>query len=235
MRKTWPNFCSYRRFSAASSDSVGAEACMAPSCSRSELAGASPPRSPMRGWAFIASSHSSSVRASMAWSAASNPRAATSRAHRLFARHLYSRASRSSLNPQRHQLETAHIDEPSICDLQLGDHREGEEAQGHEGGGHGHAHGVQAPLHRAQALVDLGQRAVAHQSGDGQRELLDGPPACGDDDAAAYLREARDAGGYIGVVDAEDDDVVRVVRHRRRERASLQADVGGEAEADAAA
>ena len=76
--------------------------------------------------------------------------------------------------------------------------------------------------------MDLGQRAVAHQARDGQRQLLDRPPTFCDDDAAADLGEPHRASGHIAVVDAENDDVVGVVRHGRRERSALQADVGRE-------
>src|SRR5229473_27986 len=41
------------------------------------------------------------------------------------------------------------------------------------------------------------------------------------------------ASGHVGVVDAEDHDVVRVMRDRRRERSTLEPDVGGKAQADA--
>src|SRR5438034_2785162 len=86
IRNTWPKRSSYRRFSAASVASVAPEARMARLCSRSELVGTSPPRSPIRGCAFIASRHSSSVSWSMARSAGSP--VATECAHLRLARQL---------------------------------------------------------------------------------------------------------------------------------------------------
>src|SRR5581483_429924 len=145
MRKTWPNFSSYLRFSAARAAFVSSGACMARLCSRSEVSGASPPRSPMRGWAFIAANHSSSVSRSIAASADSP--AATACAQRRLASTPYSLSSRSSLNAERHQLEAGDVDEAAVGDLQLGDDGEGQEAQGHEGRGHRHAHLLEPRLH----------------------------------------------------------------------------------------
>src|SRR3989454_3503790 len=69
MRKTWPNRSSYRRFSTASALSASGEAYMTPRCSPSEVAGASPPRSPILGCAANASIHSRSLSSAEAMSA----------------------------------------------------------------------------------------------------------------------------------------------------------------------
>ena len=54
------------------------------------------------------------------------------------------------------------------------------------------------------------------------------------DDAASELDEPLDREGHVPVVHAHDDEVVRVVRHARGERAALEAGSGDEAETDAA-
>ena len=59
--------------------------------------------------------------------------------------------------------------------------------------------------------------------------------AVDDDDAAADARAAgATARGHRRVVHADDDDVVRVVRDRRGERAALQAEAAHEPEPDPA-
>src|SRR5947209_4334189 len=81
IKNTCPNRSSYLRFSAASASSVAASAPSARRCSACDVAS---PRSPMRGCAFIAFSHSPSASRSMAASGSSP--AATARAHRRDAR-----------------------------------------------------------------------------------------------------------------------------------------------------
>ncbi len=122
-----------------------------------------------------------------------------------------------------------------VRDLQLGDDRQGQEAQRHERRGDRHPHVFEAALHRAQSTIDLRKRSVAHQPGDWQRQLLDEPAAVCNDHPAADLGQAHCARRHVEVIDAEDHDVVRIVRHRGRESAALEAHVSGKAEADPAA
>ena len=55
-----------------------------------------------------------------------------------------------------------------------------------------------------------------------------------DHQPAAELLRARRAQRHVAVVDADDDEVVRVVRDGRRERAGVQREAAHEAEPDAA-
>src|SRR5487761_1074917 len=251
IRKTWPKRSSYRRFPSASTARVSSLALMTPFCSRLDEAGERPPRSPIRGWAVNASSqsdgaswaHTLSAACITAATLAYGRPAATPKAHARDPQQASRRRSASprdrrlndarvSLNPERHQLEANDVDEAAVGDLQLGDDREGEEAQRHEGRGHRHAQSPKPLLHRGQTGVHARQRLVAHQAGDRQRELLHHAPTFSDDDAASDVGQAARAGGHVRVVDADDDDVMRVVSDSRCVGSTLQPDVGGEAEAD---
>src|SRR5665213_3718271 len=251
IRNTWPNRASYRRLNSASAAIVSSPAPTMPPCSFSDQRGAGPPLSPILGCAANASSHSAGPRLfhtasafsmSAGRSAYGRP-AETVEAHTREPQQRRSWASASSLgralnrtrfslNPQRHQLKVSDVDQPAIGDLQLRYDRQREEAQGYEGRGHGHSEPCQPSLHRAQPLVYLGERLVAHQTGNRQRQLLHHAPAFGDDYAAADLGQAAGARRHVGVADPEHNHVVRVVGDRGCVGAALQPEVGGEAEAD---
>ena len=71
----------------------------------------------------------------------------------------------------------------------------------------------------------------------GRRPAAAAPPARRrprHDDPAAELGEPLDRAGHVVVVHADDDDVVRVVRDRRGERAGAEAEAADEPEADPA-
>ena len=63
--------------------------------------------------------------------------------------------------------------------------------------------------------------ASESRPGDRQRQLGAHLPAVDDDDAAAESPRAADGRSHVVVVHPDDDDVVRVVRDRRGERAAL--------------
>ena len=81
---------------------------------------------------------------------------------------------------------------------------------------------------------DLLGRRVGEQARDRERELAADRAAVGDRDPAAQLRQPLHAGDHARVVDADDHDVVRVVRDRGGERPAPQAEAAHEARADAA-
>ena len=82
----------------------------------------------------------------------------------------------------------------------------------------------------AALLDDLGQRCVGEEPGDGSGHSATTLEPVDGDDAASELREALDRERQLAVGHADDDEVVRVVRDARRERAALQPRARDEAE-----
>ena len=120
---------------------------------------------------------------------------------------------------QRHDLEALDVHQPAVGDLQRRDHRQREERERHERRLDRDAEVAQQRVQVLEAGDDLLDRPVGEQAGDGQRELAHDRAAVGDDDPAADLLQPRGAGQDVGVVDADRDDVVRVVGDGRGERA----------------
>ena len=87
---------------------------------------------------------------------------------------------------------------------------------------------------RTAACDHLVERRVREEAGDRQRQLGEHLRAVDGDDAAADVGEAPDGEGHRRVAHPDDDDVVRVVRDGRCERAALQAEAAHEAEPDPA-
>ena len=84
------------------------------------------------------------------------------------------------------------------------------------------------------AVDDLVEGRVGEQPGHGQGQLRADAAVLDDDHAAADLAQPRDRSGHVVVVHADDDDVVRVVRDRLRERPGLQPGAADEPDAHAA-
>ena len=78
------------------------------------------------------------------------------------------------------------------------------------------------------------ERRVRQQPGDRERQLGQHLGAVDDDDPAAAVREPAHGRRHRRVVHADDDDVVRVVGDRGRDRAALQSEAAHEAESHAA-
>ena len=81
---------------------------------------------------------------------------------------------------------------------------------------------------------DLGERRIREQPGDRQRALGENAQSVDGDDPASELGESLDGERHVPIGHADDDEVVRVVRDARRERAALQPRPGDEAEPDPA-
>ena len=91
-----------------------------------------------------------------------------------------------------------------------------------------------ASLQPRLCAITSASGAVREQACDGQWQLSEDLTAVHDDDATPELAEARNCSHHVPVIHPDDDDVVRVVRHGRRERPSLQTGAAHEAEADPA-
>ena len=91
-----------------------------------------------------------------------------------------------------------------------------------------------ASTHARLAATTSASGAVGEQAGNGERQLRAHLAVGDDDDPAAELDEPLDRALQVVVVHADDDDVVRVVRDRRRERAVAQPEAAHEPEADPA-
>ena len=87
---------------------------------------------------------------------------------------------------------------------------------------------------RAALRDHVGERRVGEEPGDRERALGEHAQPVDGDDPAAELGEPLDREGHVAVGHADDDEVVRVVRDARGERAALQPRAGDEAEPDPA-
>ena len=91
-----------------------------------------------------------------------------------------------------------------------------------------------ASLQARLCAIDLGERRIREQPGDGERALGEDAQFVHGDDPASDLDEPLDCEGHVPIGHADDDEVVRVVGDARRERAALQSRAGDEAEPDPA-
>ena len=129
-------------------------------------------------------------------------------------------ARRRAVDRERDELEAVDVDEPVIGDLQARDHREREERERLERRLDLRPERVHRGDRRLARLDHVGERPVGDEARDRQRQLRGDLAAVDDDEPAAELDEALDGSHHVLVVDADDHEVVRVVREGRGEGAA---------------
>src|SRR5260370_299086 len=115
------------------------------------------------------------------------------------------------------------VDTPLVGDAQMRDHRQSEEGHLQEGLVQGRAHGRHRLPQLAQALLDLLERLVAHQAGDGQRQFGDHLAVRRRHGAALDLDQPVHRHGHIRIGATDDADIVAVVADRRGDGAPPEA------------
>src|SRR5215204_3128882 len=116
------------------------------------------------------------------------------------------------------------VDQPAIGQLEVGDHRQREEAERHERRVDPDALLAQQRDELVEPLDDRLGRLLRQQARDGQRELAAHRSGVRDGDPAAQLDQPPDAGRHARVVHAGDDDVVGIVSDGRGKRAGAQSE-----------
>src|SRR5215207_8104857 len=132
---------------------------------------------------------------------------------------------------ERHEPERVDVDEAVVRDLQARDHREREERERLERRRQRAAEPTRRLYTRAARRDDLGEWAIGEETRNRERKLRSDLAVRDDDDAAAELEEPLDRALQVVVAHPDGDDVVRVVRDRRGERAFAQPEAAHEAEA----
>jgi hypothetical protein len=128
----------------------------------------------------------------------------------------------------RDQLEPVHVDEPAVGELQVRDHREGQERQLEERLLERAPHGPDRRAQGPQRVPDLWKGPVGEKPRDGQRQLPDDAPVHDGDEPALEGDQPVHGGGHVRVVGPDDDHVVAVVSHARRERPGAEAEAADE-------
>lgn len=125
---------------------------------------------------------------------------------------------------ERRELERRAIHEAAIREAQLGQTCQGDERHRHEGRGHRAADLFPSLLHAVDFFAHRLRIEGIHQAGDRQfNESED--LSVGDHDHAAAAFDQRIRGeSHVFVVRSDDEQVVRVVRNRRRHSPALDAE-----------
>ena len=123
------------------------------------------------------------------------------------------------------EVEFCDVEEAHVGELDLGDDGEGHEAERHDrlDIGVDAEDGMRLFVDLPELFVDPLAGLVAHEARDGHRHGGEYLPVLHKDDTTLLTLQLLDGEGHLGIIDADNDDIMRVVRDREGNGAGLDA------------